>query len=164
MDAAAIGGPGDGAARETPHAAAPADLPPSPALALTALRLEPGEDLREALEALARERSWTAAWVVSGLGSLQPATLRLAGAEATVRIDGPVEMLTLCGSLGPDGAHLHACVADAQGTVTGGHVARGCRVRTTAELLIAVLPDLTLRRTPDARTGHDELHVGPAPP
>jgi predicted DNA-binding protein with PD1-like motif len=129
------------------------------ARALTALRLGPGEDLRAALETLTRAQGWTAAWVVSGVGSLQPAALRFAGAKAATSIDRPLEVLSLSGSLSPDGAHLHMSVADAQGAVLGGHVAVGCRIRTTAELLVAVLPDLAFRRAPDAQTGHDELQV-----
>ena len=43
--------------------------------------------------------------------------------------------------------------------VTGGHVAYGCTVRTTAEVLLALLPDWRFSREPDAATGFDELVV-----
>jgi uncharacterized protein len=126
---------------------------------LTALRLEPGEDLRSRLEAITRERGWRAAYVIAGIGSLKPAALRLADAPDASPLPGPFELLTLCGSLSPDGAHLHASVADASGRVTGGHVVQGCTVRTTAELLVEVLDDLVFERVPDARTGFAELQV-----
>lgn len=38
----------------------------------------------------------------------------------------------------------------------------GCTVRTTAEVLLALLPDWRLSREPDAATGYDELVVRPA--
>jgi predicted DNA-binding protein with PD1-like motif len=43
----------------------------------------------------------------------------------------------------------------------GGHVARGCIVRTTAEILLAVLDDVAFARAPDAATGYAELVIGP---
>ena len=49
--------------------------------------------------------------------------------------------------------------ADAQGRVVGGHAAYGNRVRTTAELLLAFLPDWTLTRAMDPATGYPELVV-----
>ena len=100
------------------------------------LRLNPGEDLRAALQSVAREHHQRAAFVVAGIGSLVDARLRLAAAADVLLVPGPSEILTLSGSLGMDHAHLHMSVADAQGRVWGGHVMAGCCVRTTAELLI----------------------------
>jgi len=124
-----------------------------------ALRLEPGTDLRLGLEALTRDRGWPAAFVVAGIGSLRVTALRLADAAEPTRLHEPVELLTLSGSLSPDGAHLHASVADAQGRVTGGHVAAGCEVRTTVELLIELLEQQAFTRAFDARTGYAELKI-----
>ena len=103
------------------------------------LRLLPGDDLRGALEEKLGELG--AAFVVQGIGSLSVAQLRYAGVEQATALLGDLEILTLAGSLSPDGAHLHMTVSDAAGHVFGGHVARGCIVRTTAEILLAVLPD-----------------------
>jgi len=122
------------------------------------LRLQPGEDLRAALEALARQRGQSA-FVVAGVGSLGAAQLRWADRPEACAVAGPLEILSLQGSLTPDGAHLHMAVADADGRVRGGHVAPGCTVRTTAELLLAWLPGYTLRRQHDPATGYPELAV-----
>jgi len=43
--------------------------------------------------------------------------------------------------------------------VLGGHVAAGSIVRTTAEVLPALLPVWEFAREPDAATGYDELVV-----
>jgi predicted DNA-binding protein with PD1-like motif len=121
------------------------------------LRLQPGVDLRRALEAAMVEQGCEAAFIVSGIGSLDQARLRLAGAAEVLKLDGALEVLTLAGSVAVNGSHLHASLADAQGRVLGGHLGYGCRVRTTAEVLLALLPDWHFRREPDAATGYDEL-------
>ncbi|GAP34767.1 PPC domain-containing DNA-binding protein [Piscinibacter sakaiensis] len=129
-----------------------------------ALRLHPGDDLRLALEARARAEGWSAAFVVAGIGSLSQAALRLAGQPAALPWAGDLELLSLAGSLGPDSAHLHATVADATGAVRGGHVCAGCRVRTTLELLVALLPAQRFSRRHDPVTGYPELVVEPLVP
>ncbi|XHS80502.1 PPC domain-containing DNA-binding protein [Burkholderiaceae bacterium UC74_6] len=123
------------------------------------LRLHPGVDLRGGLAAALAEAGGgsCSAFVLSGIGSLSRVALRLAGANETLQLDGELEILSLAGTLGPDGAHLHMSIADASGRVLGGHVGPGCIVRTTAEVLLAVLDDWELRRTPDPATGFLEL-------
>lgn len=123
------------------------------------LRLAPGADLRQALEALAAAPGAASAFVVAGIGSLVDARLRLAGSESESRIAGPLEILSLSGTIAANGAHLHMTVADAHGQVRGGHVLHGNVVRTTAELLLAPLPGWQLTREPDPATGHAELVV-----
>ncbi|MGM9484211.1 PPC domain-containing DNA-binding protein [Roseateles sp. NT4] len=121
---------------------------------MEALRLHPGDDLRRALEAGGRT-----GFVVAGIGSLSHAELRFAGEPGPTRIEGALEILTLSGSLTPAGAHLHASVSDASGRVLGGHVCAGCKVLTTAELLVAPLPPGSLSRALDAATGFTELVI-----
>lgn len=126
------------------------------------LRLHPGQDLRAALEAALIEQGAGAAFVLQGIGSLSVAQLRLAGAEQPTELRGDLEILTLAGSIAPDGAHLHMAIADAQGRVLGGHVAAGCIVRTTVEVLLAVLPDHHFSRELDTGgSGFRELVVHP---
>jgi predicted DNA-binding protein with PD1-like motif len=123
------------------------------------LRLSPGDDLRVAVEDELRKHQWPAAFVIQGIGSLSVAQLRFAGAESPTELRGDLEILTLAGSVSPDGAHLHMSVADARGQVFGGHVARGCKVRTTAELLLALLPGHRFSRELDPSTGFMELMI-----
>ncbi|WP_198086434.1 PPC domain-containing DNA-binding protein [Variovorax sp. E3] len=121
------------------------------------LRLNPGDDLRASLDLALGQGGGEAAFVVSGIGSLRGASIRFAGAEHPTRIEGDLEILTLAGSLSPDGSHLHISVSDAEGRVLGGHAAPGCAVRTTAEVLVAWLPDWRFARTHDPLTGYAEL-------
>jgi uncharacterized protein len=126
---------------------------------LLPIRLTPGADLRRALEEALRERSTTSAFVVSGIGSLNEAQLRFAGEPIESAIAGPLEILNISGSLTPSGAHLHMAISDSSGRVYGGHVTYGNVIRTTAEVLIALLPDGSLTRELDAATGFHELVV-----
>lgn len=121
------------------------------------LRLEPGADLRRAVEAACRTQWPGGGFVLCGVGSLVDPVLRLAGRDVETRYDGPFEILTLSGSVTPEGAHLHASISSAQGEVLGGHVAYGNRVRTTAELLIVELQAWHLSRQHDPATGFAEL-------
>lgn len=123
------------------------------------LRLAPGSDLRERIEELMREAGIAAAFVVCGIGSLSRTAIRFAGATQPEVHEGDVEIVSFAGSVSPDGAHLHAVLADASGRVFGGHVARGCTVRTTAEILIVELPGWTFSRRHDSATGYPELVI-----
>jgi len=128
-------------------------------LELLPVRLLPGEDLRGALEQAVAARGMAAAFVLCGIGSLKPAVIRLAGAAEPLRLEGDSELLTLSGSIAAQGSHLHLSVSDAQGRVIGGHAAYGCIVRTTAEVLLALLPQWRFTREPDAATGWAELVI-----
>jgi predicted DNA-binding protein with PD1-like motif len=123
------------------------------------VRLVPGDDLRNTLEALSRNEALGSAFVLQGIGSLSVANLRYAGIDQATLLDRDLEILTLAGSLGPDGAHLHMSVSDSAGRVYGGHVSPGCIVRTTAEILLASLDGFRFSREVDSATGFPELSV-----
>ena len=125
------------------------------------VRLQPGDDLRLALQAVVAAQGCTAAFVRAGVGSLRGAQLRLAGAEQPITLAGDVELLSLSGSVAAVASHLHMSLADAGGRVLGGHVAPGCIVRTTAEVLLQLLPGWDFRREADAHTGWAELVIRP---
>lgn len=135
----------------------------SPPSTTFALRLQPGDDLRRTLEAAVKARGATAAFVLAGSGSLRPALWPEASTEPPTQTDEDLELLTLTGSIAAQGAHLHMSVTAANGPVRGGPVAYGCTVRTSAEVLVALLPgchfarDFT--RQADARIGLDEAVV-----
>ncbi len=131
-------------------------------VALLSLRLPAGRDLRGSLEELVLERGLKAAWVSSAIGSLEALRLRPAGEEKALELPGPWELLSLQGSLGGDGVHLHLAVADAAGHCRGGHLLGGNRIRTTAEIALLLPGGTVLHRRLDPATGHRELQVDPA--
>ena len=133
-----------------------------------AFRLTPGADLRAEVERLTRELSLGAGCIVSCVGSLSQARLRMPGAageaEAFRTFEGPMEIVSLAGTLGPDGPHVHISLARADGACIGGHLVAGCIVHTTAELVIGELQGVEFRRRLDAATGYSELTVLPREP
>lgn len=113
-----------------------------------------------------REQACHAAFVISGIGSLSDARIRLAGVDLAQTLAGDSEILSLSGTVGVDEAgrshsHLHMAVSTAAGAVFGGHVVPGCRVRTTAEVLLGLLPEWRFSREADPATGFPELVVRP---
>jgi len=123
------------------------------------LRLQPGDDLRRALEDAVRGEGCEAAFVLSGIGSLSDAELRLAGAKDSLSLHEDLEVLALSGSIAVGASHLHVSVSGSTGEVRGGHVGYGSIVRTTAEVLLGLLPGWRFTRERDAATGYDELVV-----
>jgi predicted DNA-binding protein with PD1-like motif len=128
------------------------------------LRLQPGADLRRALEAWMGEQQEQAGCLISSVGSLSVAQLRLACATLATAIHGELEILSLSGTISPDGAHLHIAVTGSSGSVIGGHLCAGSLVRTTAELVIGLLPDWSFHRELDPATGCAELQITPQAP
>ena len=124
-----------------------------------ASRFTPGEDLRNAVERLAHEHHVEAGCILSAVGSLTVATLRLAGADGLTKFGGPFEIVSLSGTVSPSGVHLHLSVAGAEGKVLGGHLAHGCVVHTTVEIVMADMAGVRFVRLPDATTGYKELNI-----
>lgn len=116
-----------------------------------------------ALTELIKERQLKAASVVTCVGSLVGTQLRLALAQPgnpgrPLHCQGAHEIVSFVGTLGADGMHLHASLADAEGNVFGGHLLSGV-VHTTVELVLCEAPNLAFKRVYDAETGFRELKV-----
>lgn len=126
-------------------------------------RLLPSQDLRGEIENLVRSQGIRAGFVLSAVGSLTQVTLRLANQQEARRWNGHFEIVSLCGTLGPDGPHLHMAVSDEQGQTVGGHVLEGCLVYTTVELVLGEATGFIFRRELDPSTTFQELSIQPAP-
>jgi uncharacterized protein len=131
----------------------------SHSLRTVAARLTPGEDLRDAIERLAHEHHIEAGCILSAVGSLTVATLRLAGAETFAKFTGPFEIVSLSGTISPSGVHLHLSIAGADGKTVGGHLVHGCLVHTTVEIVVADTGGVRFARVTDATTGYKELNI-----
>ena len=127
-------------------------------------RLHPKQDLRREIENFCQVHNILAAGIVTCVGSLQHATLRMAGASETMTQSGPFEIVSLVGVYTQDGGHFHCSLSDKKGTVWGGHVGYGNTVYTTAEIILVELVDHILRREMDLETGYPELVVYPKAP
>jgi uncharacterized protein len=130
-----------------------------------AVRLTPGVDLKAELARLTETLALRAGCILTCVGSLSHARLRVPGAvgeaEAIATWDEPMEIVSLTGTLSPDGLHVHVGLSRRDGSCIGGHLVQGCVVNTTAELVIGELPDVEFRRPLDPATGYNELSVAP---
>ena len=125
-------------------------------------RLTPRPGPGQAIEAAVLSHNFRAALVLCGIGSLSTAGLRFAGANQPQRLTGDTEILSPSGTVAVNvtdsgvhcSSHLHMALSTATGEVFGGHVTPGCIVRTTAEVLLALLPEWEFARAPDAVTGY----------
>ncbi|GAB4367006.1 MAG: DNA-binding protein [Elainellaceae cyanobacterium] len=124
-----------------------------------ALRLKPQQDLKVELNAFICQQEIEAACILTCVGSLTRAALRLAGQSETTMYEGKFEIVSLTGVMSRHGAHYHVAIADHNGCTYGGHLLEGCLIYTTAEIVIGVLPDLRFKREYDLDTGYHELFI-----
>jgi predicted DNA-binding protein with PD1-like motif len=128
-----------------------------------AFRLTPGTDLREELARFTAREGLAAGFILSCVGSLSRARLRMPGAPGAAdrfrTYREPMEIVSLVGTLSPDGPHIHISLSRRGGHCIGGHLAHGCIVNTTAEIVIGEATELEFRRLVDPGTGYAELNV-----
>lgn len=135
---------------------------PSPLTMQTiALRLQPQQDLKLALDTMAQSQQLEAACIVTCVGSLSQATLRFAHQSTAAVYQEYFEIVSLTGTLSRHGSHYHIAIADRTGRTIGGHLLAGNLIYTTAEVVIAVLPQFSFKREPDSVTGFNELTIYP---
>ena len=133
-----------------------------------AFRLKAGSDLREELQRITALHRLRAGAILSCVGSLSAARLRMPSvtgeADVFQAYGEPMEIISLVGTLSPDGIHVHIALSRRDGACVGVHLVFGCIVHTTAELVIGEAEALDFRRLPDPATGYAELDVRPRPP
>lgn len=101
-----------------------------------AKRLLPGQDLYLELTRLAQEEALEAAVILSAVGSFSKAAIRFADHTQASVLTGPLEIVSITGTVSRHGMHVHLAVSDQTGTTSGGHLIEGSSVYTTIELVI----------------------------
>jgi predicted DNA-binding protein with PD1-like motif/glutaredoxin len=102
------------------------------------LHLDAGADIRRALEQLAQEQQ-AEGFVLSVVGNLRRACFACPGRTEPTVLEGELEIITLQGTLGPKGVHLHLSFSDADCQVWGGHLEHGSQIQKGADLLVGFL-------------------------
>lgn len=126
-----------------------------------AFRLHRGDDLRLALARFARENHLRGAVILSCAGCLSHWRLRDASGVNIQEKTEPVEIVSATGTLSQDRLHLHLSLSREDLSTIGGHLAEGCIVNTTAEIVLLELEDVAFGAAYDAETGYDELTISP---
>ncbi|MBM3125506.1 MAG: DNA-binding protein [Chloroflexi bacterium] len=123
-------------------------------------RLRPGQDLFDSIEDFVKGNTIQAGCVLSSVGSLTRATLRLANREQYSQFEGHFEIISMPGTVSMHGSHIHIAISDGDGRTIGGHLVQGCKVYTTAEIVLAVFEDVIYKRELlEHDSGYEELVV-----
>jgi len=122
-------------------------------------RLTPGQDLFDSINAFVMEQQIEAGCILSGVGSLTQAVIRFANRNDYAERAGYFEIVSVTGTVSIHGSHLHIAVSDENGVTIGGHLVSGCKIYTTAEIVLAAFSDVVYKREFAADSGYDELTV-----
>ncbi|HMT28153.1 MAG TPA: DNA-binding protein [Bacteroidia bacterium] len=135
-----------------------------------AIRLTPGQDIKLQIKSFVETNNINAGWIVTCVGSLIQAHLRLAGQKEGKTFEGPFEIVSLVGTVSTAGSHLHICLSDSKGVTIGGHLLEGNQVHTTAEIIMGTSSagrceseELIFSRELDVETGWKELKIKTIP-
>lgn len=124
-----------------------------------ALRLHPGDDIKKEIIKFTKKNSIQAGFIISAVGSVTRATLRMADETVIKDFDKKHEIICLDGTLSQDDVHLHMSLSDEDGNVIGGHLKEGCLVYVTLELVVGESEELKFSRKYDEETGFKELVI-----
>src|SRR5512133_1906419 len=128
-------------------------------------RLKPNQDLFDSIETFVADKKIGAGCVLSAVGSLTHATLRLANRDHYNEYDGHFEIVSMTGTVAVSGSHLHISISDGDGVTIGGHLVSGCKIYTTAEIVLAAFEDVIYaRELLENDSGYEELVVRESPP
>jgi len=65
----------------------------------------------------------------------------------------------MTGTVSNHGSHLHISISDKDGRTIGGHLVSGCKIYTTAEMVIAAFDEIVYKREFAEDSGFEELVV-----
>ncbi len=129
-------------------------------------RLDPGEDILEAIEKLVVEHNIRAGHLML-IGAISGATLGYFDIHKkeykSFTLAEDLEVTSCIGNVafteeGTPIVHAHMVVADEKGTSYSGHLMKGCKVSVTIEIILTVL-DGELLRAADNRFGLNLLKL-----
>ena len=124
-------------------------------------RLHRGDDLRREIEAYAVKHRIQAGVILSCVGSVTEARLRDATGVRLQQIDRHCEIVSATGTISAERLHIHISLSDESLSTFGGHLAYGCIVNTTAEIVLLELESYAFGTAFDPETGYQELTISP---
>jgi uncharacterized protein len=126
-------------------------------------RFKPGADLKSSIEEMVRQQDIKAGFIVTCVGGLEQAVVRMAGAKPDAQdirtFKDDFEIVSLVGTVSTNGTHLHMSFSDKEGIVHGGHLKEGTIIHPTAEIVIGINEEVEMKREMDEETGFTELVV-----
>ena len=116
---------------------------------LILVRLNPGDDLLDAVTLAAKENGVQNGLILSGIGSLSAyrvhvvKTTGLPPGDVFFEGEGPFDILQVTGVVLDGRVHAHITFSNTEKAM-GGHLERGCRVLTFSVITLADTPDADL--------------------
>lgn len=124
------------------------------------IRLHSGDLLRESILAIASSNNIKAGIILTCVGSLSQANIRLAGGDNIFKRKDSFEILSLTGTFNAETqAHFHISLADNTAKSFGGHLLDNNIVASTVELVLGIIPNTEFTREKDPSTGYLELII-----
>ena len=121
------------------------------------LKLGPGSDLHQTLVQLGREHN-AEGFVLGVVGNLSQVAFQCPGPGGPTVLQGDFEIITLQGTVGPAGVHLHLSFSDADCRVWGGHLEPGTLVLRGADLLVGFVTTASPAQ-PQATTSEPRVEI-----
>lgn len=122
-------------------------------------RLKPGQDLKTEIQNLVNEKQIKAGWISTCVGSLTNYKIRFANQPEGSSDSGHFEIVSLTGTVSTNGSHLHISISDSTGKTIGGHLMEGCKIYTTAEIVVLSSNEFVFKREKDGTTPWEELQI-----
>ncbi|ADO82532.1 protein of unknown function DUF296 [Ilyobacter polytropus DSM 2926] len=123
------------------------------------VRLNKGDDIKNFITNYLAEKSIQAGVVLSSVGCVINGRIRLADGKSIRELEERLEIISINGTLSPDGNHLHISYSDVKGNVFGGHLVEGNIINTTCELVIGEFSQYSFKRNFDKKTGYKEIEI-----
>ena len=120
------------------------------------LRLKRGADLKREIVRLAEEHEIKCGCVLCAVGCVSSAKLRCADGKNVIEINEPCEIVSVLGTVSKQRCHIHVSLAKSDLSVAGGHLAEGCIINTTCELMILKTESFSIKKVFDEQTGYYE--------
>lgn len=124
-----------------------------------AFRLQPGQDLKREINNYVSEHTIEAGFIATCVGSITRWNIRFANQKEGSTGEGYFEIISLSGTVSPQGLHLHINISDPAGKTIGGHLLEGTIIYTTAEIVLQELEDMIFERLEDGSTPWKELQI-----
>ena len=123
-------------------------------------RLKPNQDFFDSIQEFVEKNNIEAGCILSAVGSFTHATLKLANRDLLTEYDGHFEIVSITGTVSIHASHIHISISDGDGKTIGGHLVSGCKIYTTAEIVIAEFEDVVYKRELlENDSGYEELVV-----
>jgi predicted DNA-binding protein with PD1-like motif len=110
------------------------------------LRLKPGQDFLDSIEEYVKKNNIQAGVILSAVGSFTHVTLKFANRDFLTEYDTHFEIVSVTGTVSIHGSHIHTSISDGDGKTIGGHLVSGCKIYTTAEIVLAEFDDVIYKR------------------